>query len=63
VLKSPGANAGDMRHGLGPRVRKIPWYRKWQPIPVFFPGEFNEQRSLPGSSPWGRKESNTTEVI
>ena len=28
------------RHRLDPWVRKIPWRRKWQPTPVFFPGEF-----------------------
>ena len=28
--------------------------------PVFLPGEFNEQRSLVGYSPWGRKELDTT---
>ena len=27
-------------------VRKIPWRREWQPIPVFLPGEFHGQRSL-----------------
>ena len=32
-----------------------------QPAPVFLPGEFHEQRSLVGYSPWGRKGSDTTE--
>ena len=27
------------RHGFDPSVRKIPWRRKWQPTPVFWPGE------------------------
>ena len=36
-------------------VRKIPWRRKWQPIPVFLPGESHGQGSLAGCSPWGRK--------
>ena len=27
-------------------VRKIPWRRKWQPTPVFLPGESYAQRSL-----------------
>ena len=27
------------RHGFDPWVRKIPWRRKWQPIPVFLPGK------------------------
>jgi len=26
--------------------------RKWQPTPVFLPGESHGQRSLPGYSPW-----------
>ena len=43
-----------------PWVRKIPWRRKWQPTPVLLPGKFHGQRSLVGSSPWGRKESDTT---
>ena len=39
------------------------WRRKWQPTPVSLPGEFHGQRSLEGSSPWGRKESDTTEWL
>ena len=31
------------------------WRRKWQPTPVFLPGESYGQRSLAGYSPWGRK--------
>jgi len=30
--------------------------------PVFLPGESHGQRSLAGYSPWGRKESDRTEV-
>ena len=37
--------------------------RKWQPTPVFLPGESHGQRSLVGYSPWGRKESDTTERL
>ena len=37
-------------------MRQLPWRRKWQPTPVFLPGEFHWQRSLAGWSPWGRKE-------
>ena len=37
-------------------VGKIPWRRAWLPTPVFLPREFHGQRSLGGSSPWGRKE-------
>ena len=39
------------------------WSRKWQPTPIFLPGKFHEQRSLIGYSPWGRKESDTTERL
>ena len=49
-------------HGFNPWVGKIPWRRKWQPTPVFFPGESHGQRSLAGYSPWGYKESDMTEV-
>ena len=34
---------------------------RWQPSPVLLPGKFHGQRSLVGCSPWGRKESDTTE--
>ena len=39
------------------------WRRKWQPTPVFLPGESHGRRSLVGYSPWGRKESDTTEWL
>ena len=34
--------------------------RKWQPTPVFLPGESQEQRSLVGCCLWGHTESGTT---
>ena len=37
--------------------------RKWQPTPVFLPGEPHGQRSLVGCSPWGCKQSDTTERL
>ena len=37
--------------------------RKWQPTPVFLPGKSHGQRSLAGYSPWGLKESDTTELL
>ena len=36
--------------------------RKWQPTPVFLPGESQGQGSLVGCRLWGRTESDTTEV-
>ena len=44
-------------------VGKIPWRRKWQPIPAFLPGDSHGQRSLVGYSPRGRIESDTTERL
>ena len=38
------------------------WRRQWQPTPVLLPGKSHGRRSLVGCSPWGRKESDTTEV-
>ena len=46
-------NAGSLR--FHPWVGKIPQRRKWEPNPVFLPGESYGQRSLAGYSPWGRK--------
>ena len=39
------------------------WRRKWQPTPVLLPGKSYGLRSLVGYSPWGRKESDTTEQL
>ena len=49
------------RPGFDSWVLKIPWRRKWQPTPVFLPGEFHGQRSLAGYSLRGCKEPDTTE--
>ena len=38
------------------------WRRKWQPTPVFLPGESQGHRSLVGCRLWGRTESDTTDV-
>ena len=38
------------------------WRRKWQPTPVFLPGESQGRGSLVGCRLWGRTESDTTEV-
>ena len=49
------------RCGFDPWVRKVSWKRKWQPTPVFLPGECHGQRSLAGCRPWHCKELNMTE--
>ena len=51
------------RPGFDPWIGKIPWRRKWQPTPVFLPGESHGRRSLVGYSPQGRKESDMTERL
>ena len=67
----PGSSEGRVclqcgRPGFSPRVRKIPWRRKWQPTPVLLPGKFQPPpawRRLIGHSPWDYKESDTTEQL
>ena len=54
--KESACNAGDL--GSIPGLR-----REWLPNPIFLPGEAHGQRSLAGYSPWGRKESDTTEQL
>ena len=39
------------------------WRRKWQPTPVFLPGESQGWRSLAGCRLWGLTESDTTERL
>ena len=54
-------SACDVEVRVDPCVGKIPWKRKWQPSPVFLPGEFHGKRNLVGYSPWGHRESDMTE--
>ena len=49
------------RPRFDPWVGKIPWRRKWQPTPGLLPGKSHRQRNLVDYSPWGHKESDTTE--
>ena len=46
-------------------VRSLGWEdpleKEMATIPVLLPGEFHGQRSPAGYSPWGHKESDTTE--
>ena len=60
MFKASACYVGDLGY---PWVGKIPWRRKWQPTPVFLPGESHGQRSLVGYSPRGHKESDTTERL
>ena len=38
------------------------WRRKWQPTPVFLPGESQGRGGLVGCRLWGHTESDTTEA-
>ena len=62
MVKNLPASAGDVR-GAGsiPGSGRSPG--GGQPTPAFLPGEFHGQRSLVGNSPWGHKESATTEQL
>ena len=60
-VKASACSAGDL--GSVPGLGRFPWRRKWQPTPVFLPGESHGGRSLAGYSPWGCKESDTTERL
>ena len=51
------------RHRFNAWVAKIPWRKKWWPTQIFLPGKSHGQRSLAGYSPWGCKESDTTEWL
>ena len=54
---------GETVPGFDPWVGKNPWRRKWQPTPMFLPGEYQGRGSLVGCHLWGRTESDMTEVI
>ena len=51
------------RREFDPLFGKIPWRRKWQPIPVSLAGESHGQRSLAGCSLWGRRVSARTKRL
>ena len=72
--KIPWMEEADMLQSMGSlRVRHncatslslftfMHWRRKWQPTPVFLPGESQGQGSLVGRRLWGCTESDTTEA-
>ena len=51
------------RPGFDSWVGKVPWRRKWQSTSALSPGKSHGRRSLIGYSPWGSKESDTTERL
>ena len=60
MVKNLPAMRETQIHSLG---QEDPLEKGMAPSPVFLPGEFHGQRSLAGYSPWGRKESDTTERL
>ena len=60
TIKASAYNTGDHVQSLD---WEDPWRRKWQPTPIFLPGDSHGQRSLAGYSPWGPRESDTTERL
>ena len=61
VVMNPPASAGDV--GLIPESGRYSGEGKWQPTRVFLPEKFHRHRSLVHYSPWGHKESDTTEYL
>ena len=62
VVKNLPSSARDITDtgsipGSGRSLRK-----KWQPAPVFLPGESHGQRDLAGYSPWGHRELDKTKA-
>ena len=51
--KENTCNARKIRDvGLMPESERFHWRRKWQPTPVFLPGEFHGDMSLGHYHPW-----------
>ena len=62
LVKNLPANAGDVKDtGSITGLRRFLGAGNSKPMPVFLLGKSNGQRSLVGYSPWGLKESDTTE--
>ena len=69
LMEEPGRlqSMGSLRagHNCTTSLSLFPfthWRRKWQPTPVFLPGESQGRGSLVGRSLWGCTESDTTEA-
>ena len=60
---SCGGKESTCQAGDAGSIRGLGRGRKRQPTPVPLPGKSHGQRSLVGYSPWGRKESDTTERL
>ena len=63
VVKSPPANARDIRDVAWALGQEDPLEEGTQPTPVFLPEEAHGQRSLAGYSPWGGRELEMAEQL
>ena len=63
VVKNPPAMKEPQETWVQSLGQEDPWRRKWQPTPVFLPGQSHGQRSLTGYSSWGCKELDMTERL
>ena len=63
-MEEPGRlqSTGSLEVGHDFTFTFMHWRRKWQPTPVFLPGESQGWESQAGCHLWGRTESDTTEV-
>ena len=56
ISKESACNAGDhlqyRRCSFNPWVRKVPWGRKWQPIPVYLPRKSHGHPPTPKKKQW-----------
>ena len=59
----PGKPNLDFSSMLFAGKQELQWRRQWHPTPEFLPGKSHGWWSLVGCSPWGRKESDTTERL
>ena len=61
-LSPRGHKESDMTERTSLSLFTFHWRRKWQPTPVFLPGESQGWGSLVGCSLWGCTESDMTEA-
>ena len=62
MVKTPPASAGDTELWARPWVREEPLEEGMATHSSILPGESHGQRCLVGYSPWGRRESDMTEL-
>ena len=61
-MEEPGGPQSMVSLRVGHEFTFTHWRRKWQPTPVFLPGESQGRESLVGCRLWGHTELDTTEV-